>query len=107
MKPCRKSIGKRDLLLELQPIVVVGVKEVDESKALVLDNCKVALVPKEVENFNRGDRTVAIPIESLEGGVRSEVADRAKALTGSFKASLAVSDSNKQIFKSAFRFKSK
>lgn len=101
-----KQLKIKDLLLELQPVVAVGVEEVDESEALVLADCEIALVSQEVENFMRSDRTVAISVESLEGRVGSKVADGAEALTGSFKASLAVSDSNKQIFKSAFRFKS-
>ena len=50
-----KQLKIKDLLLELQTVVAVGVEEVDESEALVLADCEIALVSQEVENFMRSD----------------------------------------------------
>ena len=50
-----KQLKIKDLLLELQTVVAVGVEEVDESEALVLADCEIALVSQEVENFMGSD----------------------------------------------------
>ena len=54
-----------------------------------------------------GESGVTISVKSLEGGVGSEIADVAEALTGALKGHLSVANGDEELLQSAFRFKSK
>mmetsp|Transcript_15028 Transcript_15028/g.18995 ORF Transcript_15028/g.18995 Transcript_15028/m.18995 type:complete len:542 (-) Transcript_15028:51-1676(-) len=84
--------GKQHLqeVLEGESAVLVGVEEADQTVGLRLRHGEVALVAEEVKDLDRTDESVAVSIESLEGGVGCEVADGGEALAGGLKTSLAV-----------------
>ena len=83
--------------MERKSPILVRVKESDKTVCLRLRCREVALITEEVEDFEAADEGVAISVKSLEGRVRGEVADGAKALTGYLKALLTVADSHDKI----------
>ena len=93
--------------MEGKAAILVRVEELDETVSLALRDSEVALISEEVEDLEGADEGVAVSVKSLEGGVGSEVADRAEALAGRLEASLAVAHSNEQLLQSALRFKTK
>ena len=104
---CGEKVAVNDLLLEGESAILIRVEESDEAVRLRLRDGEVALVAEVVEDLERRDCLVAIPVKSLEGRVRGEVADVAQALTGAFQGHLTATDGDEQLFKSAFGFKSK
>lgn len=93
------SAGKEHLkeVLEAEPAIDIGVEEADKAVGLALTDAEVALVAEEGRDLVRADKGIAVPVKSLESGVRCEVADVAEALASGLKTPLAVSDSDKQI----------
>ena len=93
--------------MEGETAILVRVEEADKAVGLRLRGGEVALVSEEVKNLERADEGVAVTVKSLEGGVRSEVADGAEALAGGLETSLAITDGNEELLESALRFESK
>ena len=103
----KKVAVNNDLLLERESSVLIWVEESNEAVRLRLRDGEVTLVAEVVEDLEWCDRLGAVPVKSLEGRVRGEVADVAQALTGAFQGHLTVTDGDEQLFKSTFGFKSK
>ena len=104
---CGEKVAVSDLLLEGESAILVRVEESDEAVRLRLRDGEVALVAEVVEDLERRDCLVAIPVKSLEGRVRGKVADVTEALTGAFQGHLTAANGNKEFLKSTFGFKSK
>ena len=85
------------LLLEAESAIFVRVEEANKAECLRLADAEVALVTEVVKDLKGADKGVAVPVKSLEGGMGSEIADGAKTLARSFKASLAITDCNEQL----------
>ena len=103
----RIFLKKKHLLLEGESAILVAVEEADETVGLRLTGGEVALISEEVEHLEGADEGVAISVKSLEGRVGGEVADRAETLACGLEASLAIADSDEELFESALRFKTK
>ena len=93
--------------MEAESTILVRVEEANEAERFRLADAEVALITKVVQELERADKSVAVPVKSLEGGVGCEVADGAKALTSSLKASFAITDCDEQLLQSTLRLKSK
>lgn len=65
------------------------------------------MISQEVKDFDGGDKSVAIAIHSLEGGVWCKVTNGAETLTSGFEGSLTISNGDEKFLKSTFRFESK
>ena len=92
------------LLLEGKSTIFIRVKESDKAVCLWLRCCEDALITKEVKHFERADKCVPVPIESLESWVRGEVANGAETLTGNLKALFTITYSNDKVLEPALGF---
>ena len=93
--------------MEGKSAVLVRVEELDKSVGLALADGEVSVVSQVVEELKGGDEGVAVAIQSLEGRVWGEVTDGAETLASGLKSSLSIANSDEQLLKSTFRFKSK